>query len=218
MEVPGVKGILGRKIGMTQVFDDEGRLLPVTVVEAGPCVVVQKKSVPTDGYDSIQVGFGPLRKHRVNRPLAGHFKKAGLEPRKLLREFRVSNAEEYKVGQEIKVDIFQPGERVDVTGTSRGKGFAGVIKRYNRRRGPMTHGSKYHRRVGTLGAATGVSRVFKGKKMPGRLGGERVTVRGLELVRVDAERNLLLVKGAVPGARGAFITIRSSVRGGSPAR
>ncbi len=213
-----MKGILGRKIGMTQVFDAHGRLLPVTVVEAGPCVVVQKKTLPTDGYEALQVGFGSVKANRVNRPLGGHFKKAGVTPRRLLREFRVSDAGAYHVGQEIRVDVFQPGELVDVTGTSRGKGYAGVIKRHNQRRGPMSHGSKYHRGVGTLGAATHVSRVFKGKKMPGRMGGERVTVQGLELVRVDTERNLLLIKGAVPGPRGAFLTIRSSTKAGSPTR
>lgn len=207
-----MKGMLGRKIGMTQVFDGEGRLLPVTVVEAGPCVVVQKKTASTDGYDAVQLGFGACKERRLNRPLSGHFKKAGVAAQRVLREFRVPDVDAYQVGQEIRIDVFRPGERVDVTAISRGKGFAGVIKRHNQRRGPMSHGSKYHRRVGSLGAATHVSRVLKGKKMPGRLGGERVTVQGLEVVRVDPERNLLLVKGAVPGARGAILTIRSSVK------
>ncbi len=205
-----VKAILGRKLGMTQVFDDRGRLLPVTVVEAGPCVVVQKKTRARDGYDAIQVGFGEVKEQRLTRPLRGHFRKAGVAPRRILREFRVDDPDAYQVGQEIRVDVFAPGERVDVTGISRGRGFAGVIKRHHQRRGPMSHGSKYHRRVGSLGASTFPARVFKGKGMPGRLGGDRVTVQGLELVRVDPERNVLLIKGSVPGVRGACLMIRAS--------
>lgn len=204
------KAILGRKLGMTQVFDGEGRMLPVTVVEAGPCVVVQRKTRERDGYDAIQVGFGEVRERRLTRPVRGHFAKAGVPARRLLREFRLDNAGEYEVGQEVRVDVFTPGEKVDVIGRSRGRGFAGVIKRHHSRRGPMSHGSKYHRRVGSMNAATDPSRVFKGKKMPGRLGGDRVTVRGLELVRVDPERNVLLIKGSVPGVRGAYLAIRSS--------
>lgn len=205
-----VKGILGKKLGMTQVFDDKGRMLPVTVVEAGPCVVVQKKTAVRDGYDALQIGFSETKERRLNRPLLGHLKKAGAKPLRLLREIRVDNIDDFQVGQEIKVDIFSPGERVDVTGTSKGHGFAGVIKRHGTRRGPMSHGSKYHRRVGSMNAATLPSRVFKGKKMPGRMGGERVTVQGLELVRVDPERNLLLIKGSVPGVRGSYVMVRSS--------
>lgn len=207
------KAILGRKLGMTQVFDGEGRMLPVTVVEAGPCVVVQKKTRERDGYDAIQVGFGEVRERRLTRPVRGHFAKAGVPARRLLREFRVEDAGAYEVGQEVRVDVFTPGEKVDVIGRSRGRGFAGVIKRHHSRRGPMSHGSKYHRRVGSMNAATDPSRVFKGKKMPGRLGGGRVTVRGLELVRVDPERNALLIKGSVPGVRGAYLAIRSSGAG-----
>lgn len=207
------KAILGRKLGMTQVFDGEGRMLPVTVVEAGPCVVVQKKTRERDGYDAIQVGFGEVRERRLTRPARGHFAKAGVSARRLLREFRLDNAGEYEVGQEVRVDVFTPGEKVDVIGRSRGRGFAGVIKRHHSRRGPMSHGSKYHRRVGSMNAATDPSRVFKGKKMPGRLGGDRVTVRGLELLRVDPERNVLLIKGSVPGVRGAYLAIRSSGMG-----
>ncbi len=206
------KGILGRKLGMTQVFDEKGRMLPVTVVQAGPCVVVQKKTAVRDGYDAIQLGFGEVKERRLTKPVLGHFKKAGVRPLRLLREFRVDNPDDYQVGQEIKVDIFAPGERVDVTGTSKGHGFAGVIKRHGFRRGPMSHGSKYHRRVGSLGASTLPARVFKGRKMPGRMGGDRVTVQGLELVRVDPERNLLLIKGSVPGVRGSYVIIRSSVK------
>lgn len=207
------KAILGRKLGMTQVFDGEGRMLPVTVVQAGPCVVVQKKTRERDGYDAIQVGFGEVRERRLTRPVRGHFAKAGVPARRLVREFRLDNAGEYEVGQEVRVDAFTPGEKVDVIGRSRGRGFAGVIKRHHSRRGPMSHGSKYHRRVGSMNAATDPSRVFKGKKMPGRLGGGRVTVRGLELVRVDPERNVLLIKGSVPGVRGAYLAIRSSGMG-----
>lgn len=207
------KGLMGRKIGMTQVFDEAGRLLPVTVIEAGPCTVVQKKTAERDGYNALQLGFGEVRGRDLNRPLVGHFKKAGLKPHRRLREFRVSDPGSYEVGQQIKVDIFSPGERIDVTGTSIGKGFTGVIKRHGFHRGPMSHGSKYHRRVGSLGASTLPSRVFKGRGMPGRMGGERTTVRSLELVRVDPERNLLLVKGAVPGVRGSYLIIRSANKG-----
>lgn len=206
------KAILGKKLGMTQVFDERGRMLPVTVVEAGPCVVVQRKTREKDGYGAIQVGFGAVKERRVNRPLRGHFKKAGVTLRRRLREFRVDDPEAYPVGQELNASLFSPGELVDVIGTSKGRGFAGVIKRHGFRRGPMSHGSKYHRRVGSMGASTLPSRVFKGRKMPGRLGGDRVTIQGLELVRVDPERNLLLIKGSVPGVRGAYLAIRSSAK------
>lgn len=209
------KGILGKKLGMTQVFDDKGRLLPVTVIQAGPCVVVQKKTAAHDGYDAVQLGYEEVPERKLNRPLLGHAKKSGVRPQRVLREVRGSDgAAAYELGQQVKADVFEAGERVDVTGRSRGKGFAGVIKRHNFQRGPMSHGSKYHRRVGSLGASTLPSRVFKGRRMPGRMGGERVTVQGLELVRVDSERNLLLIKGAVPGVRGGFLLIRSSVKGG----
>ncbi|MGB9661600.1 MAG: 50S ribosomal protein L3 [Moorellaceae bacterium] len=208
------KGILGKKLGMTQVFDEAGRVIPVTVIEAGPCVVVQKKTVETDGYNALQVGFEPVvKEHRVNKPLRGHFARAKLKPFRYLRELRLENVEDYQVGQEIKVDIFSPGERVDVTGTSKGKGFAGGIKRHGFQRGPMAHGSKYHRRPGSLGAK-GPARVFKGRKLPGRMGGERVTVLNLEVIKSDAERNLLLVKGAVPGPRRGLLIIKNSVKGG----
>lgn len=208
------KGIIGRKLGMTQVFDGDGRMVPVTVIEAGPCLVVHKRTPERDGYGAVQVGFGETREQRLNRPELGHLRRAGVRPLKHLREFRVADPGQFQVGQEIKVDIFEPGELVDVTGTSRGRGFAGAIKRHGLRRGPMSHGSKYHRRVGSLGASTYPARVFKGKPMPGRLGGRRVTVLGLSVVRVDPERNLLLVKGAVPGVRGSLLTIRSSVKAG----
>lgn len=206
------KGIIGRKLGMTQVFDEQGRAVPVTVVEAGPCVICQKKTVATDGYDAIQLGFGEVKERRLNKPQLGHFRKAGVKPLRLLREFRVSDAAKYEVGQVLKADIFSAGEKVDVTGTSKGKGFAGVIKRHNFRRGPMSHGSKYHRRVGSLGASTFPARVFKGRRMPGHMGAERVTIQGLEVVRVDPDKNLLLIKGGVPGVRGGYLLIRSSVK------
>jgi large subunit ribosomal protein L3 len=203
------KGILGRKVGMTQVFDDEGRQIPVTVVEAGPCVVVRRRTAERDGYEAVQLGFGAVKERRLSKPVLGAFRRAGVTPRRLLREFR-DWADAPEPGQEVTVGIFAAGERVDVTGRSKGKGFAGVRKRHHMRRGPMTHGSKYHNRVGSMGASTQPSRVFKGRRMPGHLGDARATVQGLELVRVDAERNLLLIKGAVPGVRGAFVAVRAS--------
>lgn len=207
------KGILGKKIGMTQVFDETGRAIPATVIQAGPCVVVQKKTVATDGYNALQVGFEPIKESRVNKPLRGHFAKAKVGPFRYLRELRLENVEDYQVGQEIKADIFKPGERVDVTGISKGKGFAGGIKRHGFQRGPMAHGSKYHRRPGSLGAK-GPARVFKGRKLPGHMGMERVTVLNLEVLRSDAQRNLLLVKGSVPGPRMGLLIIKDSVKGG----
>lgn len=206
------KGILGKKHGMTQIFDEKGEVIPVTVIEAGPCVVVQKKTVEKDGYNAIQVGFGDVSEKKLNKPLLGHFKKAGVSPKRYLREFRLDDISGYEVGAEIKVDIFKPGDRVDVTGISKGKGFAGVIKRYGARRGPMSHGSKYHRRVGSMGATTDPGRTFKGKKMPGRMGSDRVTIQNLEVVKVDPELNLLVVKGSVPGPKGSLLIIRDSVK------
>ncbi|MEW9082985.1 50S ribosomal protein L3 [Caldanaerobacter subterraneus] len=206
------KGILGKKHGMTQIFDEKGEVIPVTVIEAGPCVVVQKKTVEKDGYNAIQVGFGDISEKKLNKPLLGHFKKAGVSPKRYLREFRLDDISGYEVGTEIKVDIFKPGDRVDVTGISKGKGFAGVIKRYGARRGPMSHGSKYHRRVGSMGATTDPGRTFKGKKMPGRMGSDRVTIQNLEVVKVDPELNLLVVKGSVPGPKGSLLIIRDSVK------
>lgn len=206
------KGILGKKHGMTQIFDEKGEVIPVTVIEAGPCVVVQKKTLEKDGYNAIQVGFGDVSEKKLNKPLLGHFKKAGVSPKRYLREFRLDDISGYEVGTEIKVDIFKPGDRVDVTGISKGKGFAGVIKRYGARRGPMAHGSKYHRRVGSMGATTDPGRTFKGKKMPGRMGSDRVTIQNLEVVKVDPEMNLLVVKGSVPGPKGSLLIIRDSVK------
>jgi large subunit ribosomal protein L3 len=204
-------GILGKKIGMTQIFSPAGQAVPVTVVEAGPCVVVQKKTVATDGYDAIQLGFAEKKEHLTNKPMKGHFGKAGVKPYRFLHEMKIVSAEQFNPGQEIKADIFKEGEWVDVTGTSKGKGFAGVIKRWNFNRASMTHGSMYHRRPGSLGA-TDPARVFKGRKMPGRLGGEQVTIQGLQVVKVDADRNLLLIKGAIPGANGAYVVVKKTVK------
>ncbi|SHI62798.1 50S ribosomal protein L3 [Desulfosporosinus lacus] len=205
------KGILGKKIGMTQVFTAEGRVVPVTVVEAGPCPVVQKKTIATDGYNAIQVGFSILRDGLSNKPRKGHFQKASLKPMRYVREFRVNDIESYEVGQEVTVDLFTVGDKVDVVGTSKGKGFAGMIKRHNASRGPMAHGSKYHRRSGSLGAK-GPARVFKGRELPGRMGGERVTVQNLEVIRVDMDKNLILIKGALPGANKSLLILKPSVK------
>ncbi len=206
-----MKGILGTKLGMTQIYNENGRILPVTVVQAGPCFVVQKKTQESDGYNAIQVGFGEIRENQTNKPEKGHFNKAEIKPLRYLREFRVDNVDEYNVGQEIKAELFEQGEQIDVTGTSKGKGFAGTIKKYNFQRGPMGHGSKSHRRVGSAGAK-GPARVFKGTKRPGRMGAERVTVQNLEVVKVDNERNLLIIRGAVPGPKGSLLVIKSSVK------
>lgn len=198
---------------MTQVFNDAGRLIPVTVVEAGPCMVVQIKTEEKEGYTAVQLGFGEKKEKRTNKPLQGHFAKAGVKPLRYLREFRITpeEADQYKVGETVDVSLFKEGELVDVTGQAKGKGFAGAIKRHNFHRGPMAHGSMYHRRPGSLGA-TGVGRVFKGRKLPGRMGGQRVTVQGLEIIKVDPERNLLLIKGAIPGRNGALVQVKKSVK------
>jgi large subunit ribosomal protein L3 len=207
------KAILGKKIGMTQIFGENGEAVPVTVVEAGPCLVVQKKTVEKDGYSALKVGFEDIKEKRLNKPTLGQFKKHQLKPKKYLRELKIQDAEKYNVGDEIKVDIFKPGDRVDVTGISKGKGFAGGVKRWNFNRGPMSHGSMYHRRPGA-GGATDPERVFKGKKMPGHLGAERVTVQNLEVVKVDPDKNLLLIKGSVPGARKSLLFIKNTVKSG----
>jgi large subunit ribosomal protein L3 len=205
------KGILGQKLGMTQVFDEVGRVIPVTVIEAGPCIVIRKKTVETDGYNAIQVGLANIKEKHVSKPLKGQFTKVNIKPLRFVRELRIDDVGGFEVGQELKANVFANGEYVDVTGTSRGKGFAGGIKRWNFKRGPMTHGSKYHRGPGSL-QSRDASRVFKGRRLPGRLGGERVTVQGLKVVRVDTERNLILIKGAVPGAKGALVTIKNTVK------
>jgi len=205
------KGILGRKVGMTQLMTPEGYAIPVTVIEAGPCFVVQKKTKDTDGYDAIQLGFGEKRERLFNKPLKGHFDKAGVKPLRYLREIRIDDIDAFEVGQEIKADLFSPGEKVDVTGISKGRGFAGGIKRHGFHRGPMAHGSKYHRRPGAL-AAKGPARVFKGRKLPGHYGVERVTAMNLEVVKVDADKNVIAVKGAIPGPRGGLVVVKSSAR------
>lgn len=205
------KGILGRKIGMTQVFAENGDLIPVTVVEAAGNVVLQKKSAETDGYEAIQIGFEDKREKLSNKPEKGHVAKANTAPKRFVREFRDVNLAEYEVGQEVKVEIFAEGETVDVTGISKGKGFQGAIKRHGQSRGPMAHGSRYHRRPGSMGPVA-PNRVFKGKLLPGRMGGEQITVQNLEIVKVDAERNLLLIKGNVPGPRKALLKIKSAVK------
>jgi large subunit ribosomal protein L3 len=207
------KGILGRKLGMSRFFTAEGALVPVTLIEAGPCTVVQKKLVDVDGYDAVQLGFDQQSEKRANQPLQGHFRRASTRPTRYLRELRTDNVGDYQVGQVIKADLFAPGDMVDVVGTSKGKGFAGAIKRHGFHRGPMGHGSKYHRRPGSL-AAKGPARVFKGRKLPGRMGGTRVTVQSLEVVKVDSEKNILAVKGAVPGPRGGLLLVKQAVKGG----
>ena len=203
------KAILGTKVGMTQVFREDGIVVPVTVVKAGTCAVVQKKTVETDGYEAVQIGFGEIKEKNVTKPLQGHFKKAGASVKRFLREI---DAAELEVGSEIKADTFAAGEFVDVTATSKGKGFKGVIARHGQHRGPMSHGSRYHRRPGSMGACSSPSRVFKGKNLPGRTGGETVTIQNLEIISVDAERDLILVKGGIPGANGALVTIKNSVK------
>ncbi len=207
-----MKAILGKKVGMTQIFAEDGRVVPVTVVQAGPCVVIQKKTVETDGYNAVQVGFGEVKESRVNKPVTGHFKKVNVKPTKYLREFKVEGESELEIGSELKADVFETGEKVDVCGTSKGKGFLGVIARWGQHRGPMTHGSRYHRRPGSMGACASPAKVMKGKKLPGRGGGEKVTVQNLEVVRVDADKNLILVKGAIPGAKGGLVTLKKSVK------
>ena len=210
------KAILGKKLGMTQQFLPDGRLVPVTVVLAGPCTVVQKKTAERDGYEAVQLSFDEVPEHRakklVNRPLAGHYRRAGVSPARVLREFRLADVSKYSVGQTLSCAQFIPGELVDVTGTTRGRGFTGVIYRWNGSRGPIAHGSKFHRAVGSMSAHSDPSRVFKNKKMSGQYGVERVTVQNLEIVAVDAERNLLLIKGAVPGPRKSLLLVRDAVK------
>jgi len=207
-----MKTIIGRKIGMTQIFDETGKVIPVTVIEAGPCVVAQVKSVETDGYNAIQLGFGDVKESKLNKPEKGHFKKANLSLKKHLREFRMDSLEGINVGDEIKVDTFAAGDRVDVQGTSKGKGFQGVIKRHGQSRGPMGHGSMYHRRPGSMGPTSTPGRVFKGKKLPGHMGRVTVTIQNLDVVKVDLDKNAILVKGSVPGAKGAILKLKTSVK------
>ena len=206
------KAILTKKVGMTQIFSEDGTLTPVTVLQAGPCVVTQVRTMENDGYSAVQLGFGEIREKLVTNPEKGHFAKAGVPVKRFLKEFRLEDAESYELGQEIKADVFEAGDKIDVTAKSKGKGFQGAIKRHGQSRGPMTHGSKYHRHAGSNGAASDPSKVFKGKKMPGHMGAVRVTVQNLEVVRVDAEKNLLLVKGAVPGPRKSLVMVRDAVK------
>ena len=206
------KAILAKKVGMTQIFGENGAFVPVTVLQAGPCTVVQKKTVDKEGYDAIQVGFGDVREKLVNKPVKGHFAKAGVAVKKYLKEFRFEDAASYEVGQEIKADIFANGDKVDAIGISKGKGYQGAIKRFGLSRGPMKHGSKYHRHAGSNGSSASPSRVFKGKHMPGQMGHVRVTVQNLEIVRVDVDNNMILVKGAVPGAKKGLIILKETTK------
>ncbi len=207
------KGLIGKKIGMTQLFDDNGNFIPVTVIEAGPCAVVQKKTAEKDGYEAVQLGFGDVKPNRVNKPMKGHFAKNDVAPKKVLREFRLADISAVSEGDIIKADVFAAGEKVDVSGTSKGKGYAGAIKRWNFGRLKETHGSgPVARHQGSMGACSDPSRVFKGKKMAGHLGSERVTIQNLDVVKVDAENNLIAVKGAVPGARGGIVVITDAVK------
>lgn len=206
------KAIMAKKIGMTQIFTENGNLIPVTVLEAGPCVVVQKKTVENDGYAAIQVGFIDAKAKQVTKPEKGHFDKAETAPKKYLKEFKLDDIDAYEIGSEIKADVFAEGDKVDVSGVSKGKGYQSTIKRYDHQRGPMGHGSKSHRVVGSMGSSASPSRVKKGKKMPGHMGSEMVTVQNLEIVRADAEKNILLIKGAVPGPKGSILVIKNSVK------
>ena len=206
------KGIIGRKVGMTQIFDEKGNVIPVTVIEAGPCVVAQVKTVEKEGYNALQLGFGEIKTKHMNKPEMGHFAKSKIDNKKHLREFRLDSIEGVKVGDEIKADIFQEGERVDIQGISKGKGFQGVIKRHGQHRGPMGHGSMYHRRPGSMGATSTPGRVFKGKKLPGHMGRVTVTIQNLDVVKIDMDKNVILVKGSVPGCKGAILKIKSTVK------
>ena len=206
------KAILATKVGMTQIFNEDGMLIPVTVLQAGPCVVTQVKTDENDGYTAVQVGFGDIREKLVNKPETGHFAKAGVAVKRFVKEFRFENAAEYEVGQEIKADIFAAGDHIDATAVSKGKGFQGAIKRHGQSRGPMAHGSKYHRHAGSNGSATTPGRVFKGKNMPGHMGAVKVTVQNLEVERVDADQNLILVKGSVPGPKKGLVVVKTAIK------
>ncbi len=209
------KGIIGKKIGMTQVFDENGNVIPVTVIQAGPCTVVQKKTVEKDGYASVQLGYADVKANHVTKPMKGHFDKAGVAPAKVLKEFRLEDTDAYNVGDTVAVDAFADIAAVDVTGISKGKGFAGTIKRYHGHRTPMTHGGgPVHRHAGSMGACSSPSRIYKGKKMPGHMGAVKVTVQNLDIVKIDTENNLLVVKGAIPGPKGSVVTVKSTVKNG----
>jgi len=206
------KAILATKVGMTQIFGENGEMIPVTVLQAGPCAVTQIKTIENDGYEAIQVGFVDKREKLVTKPMKGHFTKAGVSYKRYVREFKFENVADYSIADEIKADIFEAGDKVDVTAVSKGKGFQSAIKRHGQSRGPMTHGSKYHRHAGSNGACSSPSKVFKGKKMPGHMGHKKVTIQNLEIVRADANENLILVKGAVPGPKKALVTIKEAVK------
>lgn len=208
-----MNGILGRKIGMTQIFTEEGVMVPVTVVEAGPMVVTQLKTVENDGYQAVQVGFGETKEKSLNKPQKGHFAKAGVGLKRFVREFRTEEVANYSLAQEINVTLFEAGQKVDVTGTSKGKGFQGPIKRHNQSRGPMSHGSRYHRGPGSMGAASDPSRVYKGKKLAGHMGAVTRTIQNLEVVRVDAEKNLILIKGSIPGPKKGLVVVKKAIKG-----
>jgi len=206
------KALIGKKVGMTQIFDEAGKIIPVTAIEVGPCTVVQIKTVEQDGYSAVQLGFGDVKESKLNKPELGKFKKSKLTPKKYLREFRLDSVEDLKVGDELKADVFAAGDKVDIQGTSKGKGFQGVIKRWNQSRGPMGHGSMYHRRPGSMGSTSTPGRVYPGKNLPGHMGVETITIQNLEVVKVDLDKNVILVKGSVPGAKGAILKIKSSVK------
>ncbi|AWI07339.1 50S ribosomal protein L3 [Clostridium drakei] len=206
------KAILGKKLGMTQIFDENGKIVPVTVIEAGPCVVVQKKTTEKDGYEAIQLGFADIREKLVNKPIKGHFAKAGAALKRFVKEVRLEDINAYEVGQEIKADVFAAGEKIDVSGVSKGKGFQGTIKRWNAQRGPMSHGSKFHRAPGSMGASSDPSRTFKNKKLPGHMGNVNTTVLNLEVAKVMPEKNIILIKGGVPGPNKGFVVIRNTVK------
>ena len=206
------KAIIGKKLGMTQIFDENGVVIPVTVIEAGPCTVVQVKTVETDGYNAVKLGFGSVKEKKLNKPEMGSFKKLKIEPKKHLREFRKDTVEGITVGNELKADVFTAGDKVDIQGTTKGKGFQGVIKRHGQHRGPMGHGSMYHRRPGSMGPTSTPGRVFKGKKLPGHMGVDTVTIQNLEVVKVDLDKNVILVKGSVPGNKGAILKIKETNR------
>ena len=206
------KALIGRKVGMTQIFDEEGKVIPVTAIEVGPCTVTQIKTVEQDGYTAVQLGFGEVKERKLNKPELGHLSKNKLAPKKYLREFRLDSVEGMKVGDELKADVFAVGDKVDVQGTSKGKGFQGVIKRHGQSRGPMGHGSMYHRRPGSMGPTSTPGRVFPGKNLPGHMGVETVSIQNLEVVKVDLDKNVILVKGSVPGTKGAILKVKSSVK------
>jgi len=207
-----MKALIGKKIGMTQIFDERGRVIPVTAIEVGPCVVAQIKTNETDGYTAVQLGFGDVKESKLNKPRRGHFAKANMPLKKHLREFRMETVEDYTLGAELNADVFTAGDKVDVQGITKGKGFQGVIKRHGQSRGPMGHGSMYHRRPGSMGSTTTPGRVFKGKKLPGHMGVQTVTIQNLDVVMVDKDKNVILIKGSVPGAKGAILKVKTSVK------